>query len=329
MFDKIKLGAENLVHAGKVFWGKNAPTILFVTGIVGVIGGTVLACNATLKVPDIIKDRDDKIKELKEQPSDISDETSTEIVNADIDKQVMAIHAKTAVKIGVQFAPAVIVDVISIVLMNKSRHMLVERYLAMSAAYAALQAEFSMYRKGVRERWGEEVDNELLFGVKKQTITHANEDGTETEEEVEVFDISKYTQDTANAVLIFDERSTQWENNYTYNKRYIDLCFYNANEKLNERGRERSTRGKEPMDDIFLINEIADMMDVPRTVFGAINGWKYDPNNPTKISYDIIPAGIPVGDNQVVYDTNNPRAIIIRLNIDGNVLASAASKTNK
>lgn len=332
MFDKIKAGVETAIHSGKIFWSKNSPTILFVAGVVGVIGGTVLACNATLKVPDIIEERNKKLEEINQDLENKSlddsiSESAYELATNEANKQVTKTHALTVLNIGKVYAPAVIVEVVSIAFLTRSQQKIVERYLAVSAAYAALQTEFNLYRNGVKEKYGEEADNELLFGVKHQTIKRISEDGTESEEEIKVFDISKYGQDSMGAVLIFDERSSQWENNYNYNKRYIDLCVYNANEKLNERGRLRSDRKKEAMDDVFLINEIADMMDVPRTVFGAFNGWEYDPNNPTKISYDIIPAGAPVGDNQVMFDCDNPRALIVRFNIDGNVIEKAATKS--
>ena len=333
MFDKIKASAEAAIHTGKIFWTKNSPTILFVSGIVAVIGGTVLACNATLKVPEIIEDRDETLNEIKRVEAennviDIPDE-DVEIITPDTKKEIVSTHAKTILKIAKEYAPAVIVEVIGIALLTKSQKMLVKRYLAMASAYTALQTEFTLYRNAVKEKYGEEADRELLFGIHNQTIKRINEDGTETEEEVKVFDVSKYGQNSAEAIIIFDENSSQWDNkSMSFNRRYVDMCIYNANEMLNERGRNAESKKSKNgvIDDCLVINEIADMLDCRRTVAGAFLGFKYDRNNPCKITYDIVPAGITLSDGNALYDDRNTKALIIRLNVDGNVIEMANNK---
>ena len=63
IISKVKESAK----LAKIRVSKYSPTICLVLGIAGVVGGTVLACNATLKVADKIDDRDRRLLELKEK----------------------------------------------------------------------------------------------------------------------------------------------------------------------------------------------------------------------------------------------------------------------
>jgi hypothetical protein len=44
---------------------KNSPAILFGTGIVGMVGSTVLACRATLKLEEVLDEGKENVKKAK------------------------------------------------------------------------------------------------------------------------------------------------------------------------------------------------------------------------------------------------------------------------
>lgn len=314
---KFKDGVETVIHTGKVFFRKHGPKILFFGGIGCVIGGTVLACNATLKLPEIIEARDKQIDDIKQrQIADTTGSTEIDIPSEkETNHEIAVVHGKTALAIGKEYFPAVVVSGLGIGMLSKSNSMLTKRYLALTAAYTALQTEFAAYRDGVRKRFGDDVDHELIFGVEQKTLTFMNEEtGEITEEEKPVTALSKYSKLTMDMTVRFDERSQYFELNPAFNRRMVDLVFYNANEKLKKRGESHDNLGA-----VFFANEINDALDLPRTQAGWIFGWHYDPDNPCKITYDILSGGVSEGSDYIVVDNNEPR-LWIRYNVDGNVL---------
>lgn len=315
---KFKASVETAIHTGKVFFMKHGPKILFWGGIGCVVGGTILACNATLKLPEIIEERDKQIDDIKQRQ--IADTTGTTEIDIPTEKatnrEITIVHGKTALAIGKEYLPAVVVSGIGIGMLTKSNSILTKRYLALSAAYASLQTEFMAYREGVRKRFGDAVDHELIFGVEQKTLTFTNKDTGETEEkEQDVVALSKYGKLSMDMTVYYDERSQHYENNPAFNRRMVDLVFYNANEKLRARG-EAAHDNLRP---VLFANEINDALDLPRTKAGWIFGWRYDPDNPYKISYDILSGGIPEDGDCLVVDERDPR-LLIRYNVDGNVL---------
>ena len=289
---------------------RNSPKILFVAGTGAIVTGTVLACCATAKLPDIIEERNNKLDEVK---------NSDELDEKEINRQITKIHAATALQIGTAYAPAAISEVVGFVCLGKAQGDVTKKYLKMSAAYAGLQTTFTAYRNGVKKRFGEEVDREILYGIYEQKVKRINENGEEIEETKKVADLSKYGSVSAFSTVIFDERSSFFEKNQQMNANLISIVVHGANEKLIARGQNR----KDNLGKVLFLNEILDMLDLPRTPYGNILGWRYDPNNRNKITYDIF-WGHKLDESSMVYsafedDADDARAWI-RFNVDGNVL---------
>ena len=56
----------------------------------------------------------------------------------------------------------------NIVIENAHHNIISKRYVAMSAAYASADKSFKEYRKRVIDRFGEDTDTELRYGVKAE-----------------------------------------------------------------------------------------------------------------------------------------------------------------
>lgn len=285
---------------------KASPEIMVVAGVVGVVTSTVMACKATTKVNDILE-------ETRKQVDDVHNVLDSDVIsedeynNDDAKKDLAIIYTQTGVKLIKLYAPSVIVGALSITGILASHKILKKRNVALTAAYATIDRSFKEYRGRVVERFGKELDRELRYNIKAQEIEEktVDKDGNETVEKktISVVDPNMYSD----YARIFDNGSMGWTKDPEYNLMFLKLQQNQANDRLRAQG-------------YLFLNDVYDMLGIPRTKAGQIVGWIYDEDN-------------PVGDNFVdfgIYDIYNEKAcdfvngrersIVLDFNVDGNIL---------
>lgn len=285
---------------------KASPEIMVVAGVVGVVASTVMACKATTKINDILE-------ETRKQVDDVHNVLDSDVVsedeynNDDAKKDLAIIYTQTGVKLIKLYAPSVIVGALSITGILASHKILKKRNVALTAAYATIDRSFKEYRGRVVERFGKELDRELRYNIKAQEIEEktVDKDGNETIEKktISVVDPNMYSD----YARIFDNGSMGWTKDPEYNLMFLKLQQNQANDRLRAQG-------------YLFLNDVYDMLGIPRTKAGQIVGWIYDKEN-------------PVGDNFVdfgIYDIYNEKAcdfvngrersIVLDFNVDGNIL---------
>lgn len=285
---------------------KASPEIMVVAGVVGVVTSTVMACKATTKVNDILE-------ETRKQVDDVHNVLDSDVVsedeynNDDAKKDLAIIYTQTGVKLIKLYAPSVLVGALSITGILASHKILKKRNVALTAAYATIDRSFKEYRGRVVERFGKELDRELRYNIKAQEIEEktVDKDGNETIEKktISVVDPNMYSD----YARIFDNGSMGWTKDPEYNLMFLKLQQNQANDRLKAQG-------------YLFLNDVYDMLGIPRTKAGQIVGWIYDEDN-------------PVGDNFVdfgIYDIYNEKAcdfvngrersIVLDFNVDGNIL---------
>ena len=245
---------------------KHSPEILMVAGIAGTIVGTVLACKATTKVSEIIEEKNKNIEDvhtcLEEKPDEYTEEDSK--------KDLTIIYAQTGVKLFKLYAPAIGVMALSFASIIAGHKVLKKRNIAIAAAYAAIDKGFKQYRKNVIEEFGEGVDQQMRFGLKSKEIKKKDKDG-KTVKETEYYidpegnpldNISEYAR-------FFDAASENFAKDPEYNMMFLRRQQDYANEMLKSRGH-------------LFLNEVYDLLDIPRSKAGQVVGWVYDKNGNTK-----------------------------------------------
>lgn len=268
---------------------KNSPSLLFGAGIVGVVGSTVLACRATLKMQDVLEETQSKLNTAKTLVHDDYSEK-------DRQRDVVIIHVQTGAKIARLYGPAIVLGGASIAALTRSHNILNERNAALTAAYAALDRGFKEYRQRVVEKYGEDEDLAFRHGSrevevidpetgKKKTVTRVGDDGP-----------SVYAR-------FFDPLSTSWSKEPEYNLLFLKCQQTYANDLLLARGH------------VFL-NEVYDLLGVPRSKAGSIVGWIVTPGNATDNHIDF---GIYKGGDGTIRDFVNGReaSILLDFNVDG------------
>lgn len=283
---------------------KHSPEILVVTGVIGVVTSAVLACKATRKLDSVLEESKEQIDKIKDY---IEEEGySEEYTEKDASKDLTITYTQSALKIAKLYGPSVILGAASIGAIFGGHNILRKRNVALAAAYTAVDKGFKDYRNRVIERFGKELDRELKYNIKSDTVevTELDEDGKEKTSKVTVNTVDP--NELSEFARFYDDGCTGWtkdpELNFVFLKK--QQCW--ANDLLKSRG-------------WLTLNEVYDMLGITRTAAGMVVGWIYDEKH-------------PVGDNFVdfgIYDINNEanrrfvngleRTILLDFNVDGNI----------
>ena len=278
---------------------KHSPEILVITGVVGAVASTVMACKATLKVNEVLDEHKETVEKIHECVEKYPEEYNEE----DKKRDLAATYGKTAVKFCALYGPAALVGAASITSILVGYNILHKRNVAAIAAYTAIASDFKKYRNRVVERLGENFDKELRYNIQTKEIEEkvVNEDGSETTVTKAVTvanpDYSEFTR-------CFDENCIAYEKSAEDNMRFLKCQQNYFNDLLKRRGH------------VFL-NEVYDGLGFPRTKAGAVVGWIYDEE-------------CPLGDNYIDFGIFNikseasrnfvngiERAIWLDFNVDG------------
>lgn len=304
-FNGIIKGAGSTLSKVGLQIQKHSPEILVTVGVIGTVASTVMACKATTKVSVILEETKEKVDQVHTVLE--SDEyTEEEYSVEDSKKDLAIIYAQSAVKFAKLYGPSILLGAASITCILASHRILTKRNVALAAAYAGLDKGFKNYRKNVVERFGEAVDRELKYNIKAQKITdvEVDEDGKEKKVKKTVDVISDNPTIYSDYARFFDESCPAWQKDPEYNLVFLRAQQQYANDKLIAQGH-------------LFLNEVYDMLGLPRTKAGAIVGWVYDDNN--DFGDNFVDFGIYDVHRETARDFVNgyERSILLDFNVDG------------
>lgn len=261
---------------------KNSPHILFVSGMIGFLGTTILASKATLKAAPIFEDLKEEIQHVNELHS------SKESV--EYKKDLVYVCGRGFKQIGFLYAPAVIVGGFTIVSLTGSHITLTKRNAALTSAYAGLSKAFSAYRSRVKDAVGE--DKELKIYRGEETKKVKTSDDKEIENLIDPNKISPYAR-------FFSETNINWTKNPEENRLFIQCQQNYANHLLRSRGH------------IFL-NEVYDMLGIERSSAGQVVGWLFGgPDSDNYIDFGMFEP------QNARFINGAERTILLDFNVDG------------
>lgn len=284
---------------------KHSPEILVVAGVVGTVVSAVMACKATTKVSDILEKTKEDINSIHNCAANES--LAEEYTPEDVKKDLAIVYVQTGVKLVKLYAPAVALGALSLGSILASNNILRQRNVALAAAYATVDKGFKEYRNRVVERFGEEVERELRHNIKAKKIEKivVGEDGKEKNVK-ETIQVAEDPNTYSDYARFFDDGCTGWEKDSEYNLMFLRAQQQYANDKLRANGR-------------LFLNEVYDMLGIPRTKAGQVVGWVYDAKNPIGDNY--IDFGIYNVHRETVRNFVNgyERTILLDFNVDGNI----------
>lgn len=278
---------------------KHSPEILVVAGIAGTVVSAVLACKATTKVAEILDETKGTLDTIHEG-METGAINGQEYTNEDGKKDTVVVYAQTGMKLAKLYGPAIILGTLSITSILASNNILRKRNVALGAAYAAIDKSFKEYRGRVIERFGEQVDTELKYGIKAKKFEEIEVD-PETGKEKKVKKTLMVADPNLQSdyAVYFDSKSRNYETNPDYNRMFLKAQQAFANDKLQTRGH-------------LFLNEVLDDLDLPRTPAGQIVGWTKDgPDG--YVNFRIVEV------ERETEDGRHEPALLLDFNVEGNV----------
>lgn len=285
---------------------KHSPEILVVTGVVGTVASAVMACKATTKIDEVLaetKDNIDKTKDYAEKKG-----FSEKYTEEDYKKDLTIFYARGGLELVKLYAPSVALGALSITAILSGHNVLRKRNVALAAAYATVEKGFKEYRGRVVERFGEELDRELKYNIKAKEVEETTVDEKTGEEKitkktVHVADPNNYST----YARFFDDGCAGWTKDPEYNLMFLKNQQRYANDLLKSRGH-------------LFLNEVYDMLGIPRTKAGQVVGWIYDEEYPNGDNF--VDFGIYDLYNEKARDFVNgyERTILLDFNVDGDIM---------
>lgn len=240
---------------------KHSPEILVVSGVVGVVASAVMACKATMKVNPVLEETKENLEIIHSKSIDPN--MAGRYSEEDHKKELTVVYTQTGFKLVKLYAPSVVLGAASLACILTSNDILRKRNAAIAAAYAVVDKGFKDYRSRVVERFGQEVDKELKYNLRKEEIeeTVVDEKGKEkkikkTVNVVNPSDLDEFSR-------LFDELNPNHVKNADYNKSFLTMRQQYANDLLVSRG-------------YLFLNEVYEMLGYEPTIQGQCVGWVYD-----------------------------------------------------
>lgn len=318
--DTAVTSLSTVVGHTKAWTKMNSPEIMLFAGIGAGIGALIMTHRATLKVLEVKANEEAIKKNIAEKAAmyeEDPDSLNKPYTRENAANDMVLLQRKTALEYIKLYAGPVILETVSIGLILGSHRIMKQRQAALAASCAAIAQAYKTYRQNVINKYGEEVDKEMLYGSEKKTVKKTETDPetgekkkvTEEQEIIRNFGGSPYAR------LFTRENSTEWFNDNPQNE------FM-----LAQREKEADTRLK--CEGILTLNDVYRMIGLKPTNIGLTHGWKYrsqkDPdygkfdNNVTFLTKWVMIPNEETGENE--------RVLLIDFNCDGCIYGEVSQK---
>jgi hypothetical protein len=238
---------------------ENSPHIFFGLGIAAVVGGTYLACKATLQAPDVLDAGKETIEKAKaesetfESQLDLKEGSDYDNVAEFESQMVMAkTYGGVALEVARLYAPAIIITGVGIACLTGSHVQLTRRNAALTMSLASLSKAFKEYRFRVRDVLGPDKEQDLYHGV--ETVKVHGPNGLE--------EVKVYTGNGRSPYSFCwnDANSSAWVHDAETNWMFVELMERRLNQRLNSHG-------------YVFLSDVLDALGLEQTEESRVVGW--------------------------------------------------------
>lgn len=287
-------------HSMKV--RKNAPSILFVGGVAGVVTSTVLACRATLKLNDVLEKPKNNLETANSLLQGYHPEMITgtyDYSEKDYNQDRLKICIDAAWQVTKLYGPSVVIGVGSVCMLTKSHNILNRRNAGLTAAYAALEKGYSDYRKRVVNELGEDKDKEFQHGTETSTTVKEDKNGPKKVKK------KHFGPDgTSPYAKFFNAGNVNWDTNPDYNIMFLRNQQNYANQQLHAKG-------------YLFLSDVYDVLGFERTKASQVVGWVLGNGD------DYVDFGVFSDKNMVQFYefvSGKEGELLLDFNVDGTIL---------
>jgi hypothetical protein len=273
---------------------------MFGAGISFAVVAAVKACQATLKVEEVLNEAEKTRAELQAVQTTRPEKYTVEALKHD--ERLVRVHvARDLTKL---YAPAITLGVASVGLLTGAHVVLTKRNIALTAAYVGLDRVFNEYRSRVRDELGDEKDREFRYGTRLQEVVEETKDGHELKAIKRVGVDGKRSQ----YAVLFDQNNKNWQPQAEYNRTFIQLQQCWANEKLRAKGH-------------LFLNDVYLALGMEPTPAGQIVGWVLGGNGKTTAGDGYVDFGLFDPNTSEVLDfmMGEEGSVWLDFNVDGPV----------
>lgn len=268
----------------------HSPTILVVSGVVGLAATAVLAAKATRNVDPLIDSH-----KAQRDGLDRFAETNN-ITKREYQKGLLRVYTDSAIRFTKLYGPTVVLGVTSASSILVGHKILRGRHLATLAAYSGLMDQFQAYRGRVAQTLGEDVERGIYDGAYGQW---------EGKKPIEQELTPVFENDETPSYLRpwFDETNRNYTKHAQANYYFLKSVQAHMNHLLQHRGH------------VFL-NDVLDALGMERSSEGSIAGWLYDGDGDDFIDFGFMASVDP---HTVAFKNGVETTVRLNFNIDGTI----------
>ena len=245
---------------------KASPDILTVAGVGAIGAGTVMACKATLDLPEILDEAHTRLDKIDNHWNTVNtEETPDEYPEKEMKTDKLVVFADAGQKIVKLYFPSVTTIILGIAAVLAGHGILKKRAATLGLMYDSLQKVFNEYRERVIADAG--IDKDIFYrtGYEKKNIKTLGPD--EEVKDVKKANVLDEGGDIYSVYArIFDEGNENWSKDPTANLVFLRARQQFWNDKLRAEG-------------IVFLNDVYHDLGFSKTKTGQLVGWKLDNPN--------------------------------------------------
>lgn len=303
------MGFKQIAFKAAHLCKQHAPEIMIGASILTGAAALYFVARGTFKLEEILDDHNERVDDVKDQFGDVESSEHPEEI-AEFKKELAKEYVKTGGKIALAYAPAAGLAGASVVL-SISAHGIMKKRLATSlAALESVTAAFEAYRQRVKDRYGEDVERDILTGRHVETVAVET---TDKKGNVKMVDKKMTLVDpslpseyaryySASTCDIFYITNTNDGCGRVYNEEFLKTQEQVANLKLRSQG-------------FLFLNDVYDMLGYDRTDYGQLVGWLDNGDGDGYVDFRIalVEEGINENDDKWLLDFNVDGVIVDKI----------------
>lgn len=317
------MNVKKLIKQGQFKFEQNKGLIFTILAGTFEIAAIIAMAKQAPKAEKVLIPANKRIEELKLEMKDDEKIANHQVYVEDNKKEIRKIQTKTFVNLAKVYALPVIFTGLSLTFMGGSYKVMRDKEIALGAAYVTLDNAYKVYRNRVKEKFGEDAENEIFRDIREKKVLRQVEN-PETGEIEEVEDVVREANAGGGWELVFDAASILWSHSGRTNYETLIQKQRECDCLLRSQG-------------YLFLSDVIEILGIPKTTIdkdilcaSRVVGWLDEPDEdgmPKKVLFGISDrSGHPNEIGQDMFD-NIEKDCVLSLNVDGNILKPRNGKS--